>query len=644
MQDNLAPLVASVCLPVLRRVLQAHDGMAKLPSRRSLEHAILTCDFVANINGEPASVAYQQDEAIPSIPSPPPSPPNSSAHSHHIQFSTPSPFKSILDHPTGLRPLQFPPEILLNIFRCLQRDRGSLASCAIICKSWNPLATQILYATPIRSRAELAALLSAPTSQASAEPNNTDSSVAQRPKVVTEVEPVMVKLAYSLWTSREIVPGTLTRCDGGLGRWVRHLNLTEAFPADSVSNHRLVYIMTMLCPELRDLKICLRMDVGTLAHIFNHCPKLVGFSLSTPQVKVDAAAGGAAVPSTSELTVASTATSETLGLFSTMAASSNLVLKFKEISKSEEAALALGISRLQYLLFEMNGGGSSLAAVAKILASNLGPNLRELHFSGIETLSEVSLCSKVGPKLEILRLTECAAIDDTTLLRLPSQCPNLRILDLWGSPSVSDISIVPILRSCSKLEALDVTFTAATMSTIEYIASSPRTVVPRLHTIFMENVSCPSRVIIEMIKTRGELLRELILCGCLSSFEEVNDVLLAIAGHAKNLRQLDVVGCTGHSNFVMEQGNAMLVDVDQQAAPAAVVDAEGSAAAETQTPTPTQVPTISSNAINVVALECKLLETFAIDEAVVEPSLFATLKRKFEVEGVFVSTFWGTHF
>ncbi|KAJ3216211.1 hypothetical protein HDU67_009785 [Dinochytrium kinnereticum] len=351
----------------------------------------------------------------------------------------------------------------------------------------------------------------------------------------------------------------------------------------------------------------MRLDVPTLAYIFKCCPKLIGFSVTLPVTKsdtppIDATPPAPTTASTSTLVMAGT-TLDPLPIATT------------SLNDVEMSELGASISRLQYLLCEASATQPLSYTVSNVFASNLGVGLREVHFSGVDFLPDVPLCSRLGPNLEILRLTECSAIDDTTLSVVPLSCPKLRILDLWGSPSVTDASVVPIVRSCRELEAIDITFTSVSVATIESLASSHHLHAPNLHTIFMEGLSCPSTTLVNLIHRRGNRLRELILCGCLDSGTEVDDVLMAIAEHASSLRQLDVVGCVG------------------PIAPAGGL--EGSVGGG---------PRISSRAVWAVMGGCKRLETFALDEFAVEAGVFQELKRRFELEGVFVSPFWGVHF
>ncbi|KAJ3115093.1 hypothetical protein HDU96_001205 [Phlyctochytrium bullatum] len=388
----------------------------------------------------------------------------------------------------------------------------------------------------------------------------------------------------------------------------------------------------------------MRIDVSTLAFIFRSCKKLIGFSVSVPLGK------GSSSDTDSIISIPIHGLSD-----------STTHLTAEDIKELGEA-----VSRLQYLSCEVSVSSPMCHPIANVFTSNLGPLLRELHFSGVDFETDVSLCSKLGPNLEILRLTECAILDDSTLLVVPKQCPNLRVLDLWGSTSVSDLSVVPILQACDKLQAVDITFTSVGSRTVELLASS--TIAPMIHTIFMEGIIVSPKILHDLIRQRGPLLRELILCGCLENATNVNEVLSFISTYAPNLRQLDVVGCAGPNpaqQSPAENNNTAPAEAGPQPPPTVTAPAGGTtpesssdvtASADSTNPAqaapaqegeqPQTSPVkISSEAIWAVVEACDKLETFAIDEYAVEPAVFKELKaKKIEVEGVVVSPFWGIHF
>ncbi|KAI8852042.1 hypothetical protein BC829DRAFT_441054 [Chytridium lagenaria] len=400
MQDHLSPLLASYCLPVLRKLLRSYDGISDLPSRRSVEQAVLACDFVNDlINVKPPSSSVS-----PSPLSPPASPP------------------FLCDTPLVL---QFPPEILFNIFAVLKRDRSTLAACAVVCQIWNPLAVQSLYSSPFQDKD-----ISGLTNCSAALIN----SVMGVHPVAPKVDPgtLMMKLALGLKDGRLGTPfEPLGRCCPKLiGFSITFLKIT--------SSHLTPLLHPLCQPRYRNPLSISAAPIFTLTHPPDNSP--------------------------SDL-----------------------------ISDRDMRDLGESISRLHYLLCEVPSASPLANQVASTFTSTPGTS----HSVPGSVLTLRSYAS-----------TECLSIDDNTLSVIPLQCPNLRILDLWGSPSVSDLSVTPIIKSCTKIEAIDITFTSILSANV---VQTPRTY----------------------------------LCGCLETGRDVDDVLAAIAEWAVELRQLDVVGCVG---------------------------------------------------------------------------------------------------
>ncbi|KAI9362050.1 hypothetical protein DFJ73DRAFT_756894 [Zopfochytrium polystomum] len=307
----------------------------------------------------------------------------------------------------------------------------------------------------------------------------------------------------------------------------------------------------------------------------------------------------------------------------------------------------------------------------------LSPSLRELHLSGIASNDVLhSVSSRLMPELEILRLTECSGLTDETMISIAGRCQGLRVLDVWGSVHVTDAGIsafatpdhvinddlqnsIPPSRGAS-LEAVDITYTAVTDRGISVLSACPR-----LHTVFMEGISCSVDSIIELIKKCGPRLRELILCGCLERQNGTAEFELLVAGEPEAEERRAPAGWpfgrdggidTGASHSAPgppAESMDTRMDQEQSSTSSSMSDVERTLFSLAEhCPNLVQLDVVAcgdricGSAVLAVLRSCSSLRTFAVEESAVGSTMWRWMKEKsgYEVEGVFVSPFWGVNF
>lgn len=524
-----------------------------------------------------------------------------------------------------------------------------------------------------------------------------------------------------------------------LGWLVWRLDLNEV-SFDHPGSLNILHQLIGLCTNLRVLKLNLNITIQTLSYLFSQCPQLS--CLSVTLYPLEHGANDQTDITLTSLTPAAESPTNPNSLFSSSSSST---------SAPKTTSLLTAPLRLRKLLIQVRTRPASTTnttfAPAAAAAADTDedvidlfhtppdltflpallsvPTLTELHLSGIPASHAPLLpigdtTQGLAPTLQVLRLTECASLDDVTLIcalgggggqsggggKISSTArrrplSDLRVLDLWGSQQVSDVFIqhhfgdgndtydkaagvmlggvlLPPPVELKRLQALDVTCTAVTEDGVAMVARAVAAAAEKakrdaaasasaavgvdgeeggLHTVFMEGVECEGRKLIGIVEILGKGLRELVVGGCLMAAHDDGDhgvgggghvvaalpptstlsphvdmpqlfnttrasqpitthalplaplppppqttidrLLISLSTYAPNLEQLDITGCGDH---------------------------------------------ISKAAIEAVVKGCPLLRTFVVDETAVDASVLSMLRERYEIDGVFLSSFWAVDF
>nr|XP_046208471.1 protein AMN1 homolog isoform X2 [Oncorhynchus gorbuscha] len=98
-----------------------------------------------------------------------------------------------------------------------------------------------------------------------------------------------------------------------------------------------------------------------------------------------------------------------------------------------------------------------------------GPSLC-LQYS---TLQCVRTLAASCPGLQVVDLTECAAVTDEGVLALAHGCSSLEVLSLWGCSAVGDAALLALAGNCRLLHSLNLSGTQVTDEGVIGLATAP---------------------------------------------------------------------------------------------------------------------------------------------------------------------------